>query len=503
VTGSSIYSVIRSHLDEAGRLTDPDLSLPDEPDVSASGLQWAPGAMDGVLGHHAGTGDSADTRADEAAEAFVRACERPTRKRLRRLYDAVRGDGVLGYLDATIERLVQRQPDREQLHDLGRWLATTASDRGAVKVGIAILGVTGLDRDVDVVRVLGAHDEFTLYAAVALTNGLEHPDSELWALASAVDGWGRIHCVEALRHTRDPAIRSWILRTGFRNSVMYEYLAYIAATTGGLLDALRAGAPDRELLTAAGEIFEALVTGGPAEDLHDYADGPAAVEAYLDVMVERAETLGDFHAVAALWSFLSTEEDWAPTRRTTLLARCGQILGRAEWDDRIATGLLEDDRALFWRAKEAARLRGIDTFDVLVGRIARDPWDGSWFDAWRLADRARAEQLAELARRSFPLDEIASGPAGELGLGPAWRHHQALDWTLAALRNHPGVGGDLLMVGLRSPLIRNRNMALQALQAWPSSQWPSGVRELVAQLAASDPNDHTRELAAEVVGAGG
>ena len=304
----SIYSVIRNHLDEAGRLKGPDLSLPGEADVSSGVLGWAPGAMDGVLGHHAGGGVSADTRADQAAEAFVRACQRPTRRRLRRLYDALRGDSVLEFLDPMIERLAQRQPDRERLHDLGRWLATTASDRGAVKVGIAVLGVTGLDRDVDVVRVLGAHEEFTLYAAVALANGLPQPDTELWALATTVDGWGRIHCVERLRGTTDPSIRSWILRRGFRNSVMYEYLAYIAATTGGLLEALRAEAPDRELLTAAGEIFEALAMGGPAEDLHDYEDGPEAVATYLDLMAARSETLGDFLAVAAIRSFLDSEE---------------------------------------------------------------------------------------------------------------------------------------------------------------------------------------------------
>jgi hypothetical protein len=70
-------------------------------------------------------------------------------------------------------------------------------------------------------RTLGAHNEFTLYAVVAFGNGTEDGgESEIWALATVVDGWGRIHCVERLRHTSDPAIRRWILRTGFRNSVM-------------------------------------------------------------------------------------------------------------------------------------------------------------------------------------------------------------------------------------------------------------------------------------------
>jgi hypothetical protein len=60
---------------------------------------------------------------------------------------------------------------------------------------------------------------------------------------------------------------------------MYEYLAYIAATTGRLLEALRRDIVDRDLLTAAGEILSSLATGGPAQNLDDYEEGSEAVEA--------------------------------------------------------------------------------------------------------------------------------------------------------------------------------------------------------------------------------
>jgi hypothetical protein len=90
------------------------------------------------------------------------------------------------------------------------------------------------------------------------------PNSErqLWELAKSVDGWGRIACVERLSKTTDPEIRDWILRTGYRNSIMTEYLAYIAATTGGLVAALRGADVDRDLLTAAGMITTGCA--GPA-----------------------------------------------------------------------------------------------------------------------------------------------------------------------------------------------------------------------------------------------
>jgi hypothetical protein len=507
VTGKpSIYSFILSHLDEVGRLVGPGTALPDEAVVMSGGLRWAPGAMDGAFGHHGGGGGS-DALAESAAKAFVAACKRPTRRRLRGLYKAVQSDNVLDFLDPLIEKLVQLQPDRDRLHDLGRWLATTASDRGAVKVGIAILGVTGLDRDVDVVRALGAHEEFTLFAAVALSNGLETPDSELWALAHVVDGWGRIQCVERLRDTKDPAIRRWILREGFRNSVMHEYLAYIAATTGGLVEALRADEPERDLLTAAGEILSALVYGGPAQDMTDYEDGADATEAFLAHMERRADTLGDFQAVAAIRSFLDSDDGWdelgargwSATRREAFEQVCDEILGREEWIGRIHLGLESPDAGEYWRAEQAAKRRGIDVFAIQLQRIRQDPLGNDWFAAWQGATSDRAEQLVNLATELLPLRDLATGPQDQAGFGPQWRSHNALDWTLQALRNHPGLGGELVLIGLQSPMTRNRNMSLHALSQWPRDRWPPEAERLVHELARADPNEQARVFAGKVL----
>ena len=201
------------------------------------------------------------------------------------------------------------------------------------------------------------------------------------------------------------------------------------------------------------------MAGGPAEDLDDYAAGADACEAFLVLMQTGAETLGDFHAVDAIQSFLASDVDWdaratrgwTASRREAMESRCDEILGRDGWDDRIAVALLSDDPAEFWRAERAARRRGIDTFEIHVDKIRREPVHGwSWFHAWEQADAARAEQLTELTRTPLPLDQIATGPADALGVA-----HVDIDWTLQAPRHHPGVGADLVLVGLESPVVRN------------------------------------------------
>ncbi|MFL6121926.1 hypothetical protein [Actinophytocola sp.] len=499
--GVPIYEHIRAKVEPSSGRLPARTGLPDDDKAMSGELRWAPGAMDGVFSQH-GAAHGAE-RAEEVAGLLSLACRRPSVRHLRGLYTAVADDDVLTYVDTLVEVLAREPPDRQALRALGRWLATTASDRGPVKLGIALLGVTGLGDELAVVRMLGTHEEFTLYCAVAVSNGLPDPESELWALAASVDGWGRIQCVERLRDTADPDIRAWLLREGFRNSIMYEYLAYTAATTGGLLAAL-SGEVDRGLLTAAGEILSALIGGGPAEDIDDYEAGADAVEAYLSLMTTRAETLHDFNAVAAIRGFLANEDGWdervdrgwTTTRRQAFEDTCDDILEQDRWTDRITTGLASTDD--FHLANQAARTRGIDTFEVHVGKIRADPFDTSWYDAWEQADTDRARVLAELARTLLPIADIASGPADELGLGGRWRAHSALDWTLQALRDHPGIGADLLLAGLCSPVTRNRNMALRALDQWPRSSWPPGAQDTVAQLARTDPNANTRQLATEL-----
>lgn len=249
----SIYELVAAHLDPTGTLEEGELTLPDEEAAVAAtdGLRFAAGAFEELL-----TGDEdsdeASAKAAAAAAAFADVCGQPTGERLHQLHAALSHLDVIDFARPMLYRLEQLGVDQRCLRDLARWLATRGDHRGPVKVGIAILGLTGDADDLDVLRTLAAHDEFTVWSASALTRLVPDPETELWALATRVQGWGRIQCVRLLRDTDDPQIREWILRGGFRNSIMVGYLAHVAATTGGLLAALRAEVVDRDLLTAAG-----------------------------------------------------------------------------------------------------------------------------------------------------------------------------------------------------------------------------------------------------------
>ena len=498
----SIYDHLRRHVPPQGPgLLEGGEKLPDEDELEGR-VRWVAGAMDGVGTHHFGTG-AADGEQDEVFDLVFEATSgRPSRGAFDRLYARLVSCSAIGLVDPLLERIGQSPLPPARIHELGRRLAERSRHREPVKVGIALLGaVRGAD-DRQLLATLGRHEEFTLYSAVALANTVDDPEPTLWELAKAVDGWGRIHLVERLRDTDRAEIRRWLLREGFRNRIMYEYLAYIAATTGGLAEALDTDEPDDELLEAACEIIAALVTGGPAEDLDDYTDAPRAVELLVGHLERRAERLGQFLVIDQVESHLTRDDDrwpareqqgWTVKRRERLLAACRAIKARPLWRDLATRGLDADDPVEFDQAERAARCLGVDTFPAHWRRVLADPLGGNWSAIMQLASDDTIGQVLEHAQRSLPLRAIASGPADDLGLGPEFRAHTALDFIVQDLGRFPGRGWPLLATALRSPVVRNRNMALRALDQWGREHWPPEAPAALDRAAVQEPRVEVRE----------
>jgi hypothetical protein len=176
----------------------------------------------------------------------------------------------LGYVDHLLEAVVADDDlDAERVHTIAHWLATGAADREPIKCAIALLGVCHGGDDRDLLLSLGRHEEFTLFASVALKNSGDDPELSLWALACLVTGWGRIQIIEKLAETKDQQIKAWMLHEGYENEIMQEYTALICAQTGELLSALRTPEPDEKLLKGAGSILTALIRGrgGPSQGI--------------------------------------------------------------------------------------------------------------------------------------------------------------------------------------------------------------------------------------------
>ena len=188
---------------------------------------------------------------------------------------------------------------------------------------------------------------------------------------------------------------------------------------------------------------------------------------------------------------MSSTLGW-PDRRGALLELIEAVRSRPGWAEKVREGLRSESQETFWTATQAAEALGLDTWEPYFERVRRG--EDYWYQVMQTDDPHRIDQVIELAEEVLPLDEITTGPAEELGLGPEYRHHGALDFILQDLRRFPGKGWPLIRAGLQSPVVRNRNMAVRALAAWGRPEWPEVAEGLLRRAHEAEPAEDTREI---------
>lgn len=475
--------------------------LPDDAAIRGeSRVEFVAGLADKLGGEGDGPGAAA------LVEAIHRVLARPDPHAVGRLYDLVRRGPVLGALEETTARLracASVEPGR--LEALALWLARRAPDREPVKLALALLGLAPGDRHRDLMLLFGAHDEFTRVAATALRSALPADEAEaaLRALAREVRGWGRIDLVRRLAPTADGAFRRWLVREGYRNAILDEHLAHLAAVAGDLLGQLRSegAAEDRALLDGAAGLFDALVYGGPDEEMRDYPEGAAAAIAWLELLGDRTLTLAHA-AAAALLSHVEDRHEDGEEASIWTDAEAAEVerLALARLQGRAARAIIEAalkgrERGPYRLARRAAPAAGIDPWPHAFDRQLRGR-DGDEPDPWhalmRTDDPGRVDRVVALALERLPFEAIATGPVDELGLGRAWWAHGALGFVVQDLRRFPGRGWPLVAAALRSPVVRNRHGSVRALRAWGKEAWPPEALPAIRRAIEEEPCEDVR-----------
>ncbi|MGW3342845.1 hypothetical protein ACWDA3_06040 [Nonomuraea rubra] len=440
------------------------MDLPDEPPRQDDGRVHMPSVvMDGVRTHHFGFTSDLDT-VREVAELLRE------RAPYERLHDRLADARALEFCDELVRELARRELSRRQVYEAGRWLAEYGTRREAVKIGIVLVGASGDERDRELLLLLGTLEEFTLYAVVALlrTQPPRERERAVFELARRVTGWGRIHAVERLEGSDDPEVKAWLLREGFRNRVMDEYLAPLAATTGDLYSALLDPEPDDALVDGAGGILAALTRGegGPTTGISAYGEAVPALARYADLVTTREATLQRLdHLLAIRRDLRRSPEHWAPGDVAALRRRYADVLAQPRWAELALAGVADPEGADFSRAQRCASALGLPILPQVVARLRADACDVfAWQGLTRLAE---PEALAALAEELLPLDDLANGP-GDRVIGE--HHEMALEIVVKALESHPGAGLPLIRAALRNRRVPVRRGAVRALRAWQESR---------------------------------
>ena len=502
-TDNSLLNYISSHIDLDGRLNKAAHDLPDrerDPDQ----IQFAPGLLDAMVG---GNQSAESQETIEELLALLKAVAIKGDKTSESAFYTriTENEGIIELVDDLLDAAIAAAlPLDPYLTPFVKDLITKSGHRNAVKMGISIGGLCKDPSIIPAIKTLALHDEFTLYATIALFNSSDTLITDLWDLAQKVDGWGKIQLVSRLATLElTEEIRDWLILEGYKNSIMYEYLAYTCATYGQLQEKLAASTIDDALFKASGEIIVALINGGPAEDISMYTDAPSTVEHYIRHAGEHASDITDFVDLHRLKYFLTgltedigehAQNGWTDDIISNCLIDLLKILNNGNWEQLTREALESDNDGTYWHGKQAAGILGMDIWDTSWKRLQQHPLNSTyWYDVTRQAPADKTNTVIDFALTHLPLQSYATGPKDAMGFGPDFDKYQSLEYAVTFLENYPQKGEAIIMAALDSPVTRNRNMAIRTLKKWTPEKWSDALLQKVKRLKEIEPNANTKE----------
>lgn len=413
--------------------TDPDAPLPVPKKVSDDDINWAPGALAGVLGHHVGPSDEVQAPFVALIEAIHRAAVRTLdRQMLLDAYEAL--DSVELATPRDVANAVaahgldmsdddHRRRFTEAAALVSGWLVCRSRHRGPAKAGLAAAALLDWLPILRPAADLGRLTEFSAEVCTLLRAHGTLAEGILLDLARWHTGWGRIHAVEALvaLELRMPSVDRWLVEEGWSNTVSDGYTAPLVAERVDVLDWMWTFDDQGELLRpgldGARGIARAL--------LDPYSPGPS-IDAFpvmgevldkwflgLSILQPDAVTLDDLGFAHTLWKDLENPESPAyaafdPSRSADLAGRCRKLLSEEASRSAVERALRHFDTS-FTTAINLAPLYGIDPLPLLVAKLEADPDDTvSWFYLCRDHGRRAGSQILSLALRVLPADLVST-----------------------------------------------------------------------------------------------
>ncbi len=184
--------------------------------------------------------------------------------------------------------------------------------------------------------------------------------------------------------------------------------------------------------------------------------------------------------------------NWNDDIKAKLKTTITDLIQQEHWLPLVKESLQTNDQSLFWVATDVYTRLGNDAWDARFEHQKRYQND-QWFYLMQTDDNRRIEQVITLAKQQNDFSLVATGPALEYGLGMEYQVHNVLDFILQELNRFPGIGEDFILIGLNSPVVRNRNMALKAIEGWDRQIWSTELKNELEKLAKIEPDVETKQ----------
>ncbi|MDO5559256.1 MAG: hypothetical protein Q4F95_06610 [Oscillospiraceae bacterium] len=458
-----------------------EFSLPEE--VKQNTASFADGALDGISLFHMGHTDVTEEDMKILDKVLHAVSEGNFEDGSQLLTGFSEKNSALKSIDQ-FERFIMNNTQWINAQNLYTFAVDclNSDDKETVKFGLEIIEVFSEPSDniKEIIRILALSDEFTIFAVFNMM-GWKDSNAEIFSAAKKVHGWGRIHAVERLEPS-DSEIKDWLLSDAIFNDVYPSYSAHTVAGKINIQALAKENLSDSQLESVSQIIFY-LMDEGPVTGISgvDNAD-----EMLSDFLTQVKNAGGGIKVYETVFHILSDKE------YESLHGVCDEIIKsekcKACITDEVSRG----------KGVEIAKYLSID-FKKSLFEYMSDDFDNGYYNCSQLIgfDEYR-DKVLDLFRKNLPMDEMAKGPADIMGTGREYRDYSKLAFIIQSLCAYPMCGEDFVRLGLKSPVINNRNISLRALDSWCKAK-KCTLEELSEQMYADVQELREKEVSSSVL----
>lgn len=499
----AIYKRIEEIIRTQGVL--PKDFTPEEKEYKEGELIFAPGAMEGILGHHTnGKGEKSD---------FIRTLKRYLQMSLGEALQDFEENKADTFRTATLRdglltEMISHQVelDAGKVANLAYCFAANGRKAETVKLGLTMLmlfNFSGNPQVCHMLQTLGYCEDFTDYVLMNVDEWEEKKKQDFcFELAKKLHGWGKIHVVEMMEADTEEK-RQWILCYGCKNSVLNAYLGLVCAEKGDLYGRLQKGNLSAEELMGATEIMEGLLDEGPCAGMSALENPIELTLLYLDA-VERTLKEGESEDSVIYVSELSRINDYFGEEEIENSSKvCEKIQGIMDSLD-VDSLLVKDLKEHTWECLQVAGMCGKNLSAPLLELMKVDLAKYFKYSYYLLQKGSLAEEFIALCEEKTDASIYPKGMGNLLGL-KLEKGQLPLDMVVQYLDSYPLLGKKLVEICMDSPIIRWRNMAGKALLGWteklekPLQEMDAGLYEKVMTLHIMEGNPNAREQWSKLV----
>ena len=462
----AIYRRIEEIIQREGRL--PEDFVPEVREAKEGELLFAPGAMEGILGHHS-SGKGEKTTFVPVLKQYVKMSlggalqDFEVNKADTFKVATMRGSLLQEIMNHRVEL------DPNKVANLAYCFAANGRKAETVKLGLTMLSLFNFSDNPQVchmLKTLGYCEDFTDYVLMSIENWPDKQKQDCYfELARNLYGWGKINVVEMMEADTEEK-KQWILCHGCKNSILNAYLGLVCAEKADLFERLQKGNLSAEELRGATEIMDGLLDEGPCAGMSAIEHPVVLTLLYLKEVEQVlkkgvSEEAITYVAACDRINDYFGDEGADIDEASKVCEKIQEIIDTLDVDSLLAAGIKD----YTWQSIQIANLCGKDVSAKLLELTGEDFTKYYRYCNYFFQKDRLVEEFVALCEEKAGAVPYAKGMGNLMGLKLS-EGQVALDMTVQYLDRYPLLGQKLVEICMDSPITRWRNVAGKALLGW-------------------------------------